>query len=114
MPVNKEDARSFPRISLRAPVRYQLRGEPHYYHSVCENISSGGMSFICNKFVAPLSTLMLEVNVLSRILRPVGKVVWAQPLAHSDRNKLGVQFLQLDNLEKDYLKDFIDMQTGRL
>lgn len=113
MSADKTDARRSPRITLRSPVRFQVRGESKYGHSVCENVSSGGMSFTCNRFIAPAATLMLEFNVLSRALMPAGKVVWAQPLPHSDRNRLGIEFVQLDSTEKNYLDDFIGMQTGR-
>ena len=114
VPIKKEDARLFPRVNLRTPVRFQVRGEPKFNHSVCDNISAGGVGFLCDTFLAPATPMMLEINVLSRILRPIGRVVWSQPLAHSDRNRSGVEFLQLDTQEENYLKDFISMQRGEL
>src|SRR4030042_2164365 len=110
--INKEDARLFPRVDLRTPVRFQVRGEPKFNHSVCDNISAHGIGFLCDRFLAPSTPMMLEINVLSRILRPIGKVVWSQPLAHSDRIRSGIEFLKLDIQEENYLKDFINMQRG--
>jgi len=111
MSVRPEDKRRFPRISLRTPVRCQIRGEHQFDNAISDNISAGGLSFVGNKFIPPSTPVMLEINVLSRILRPVGRIAWSQPLPHSDRNRLGIEFLELDTKESNYLKDFISMQS---
>ena len=67
-----------------------------------------------NKFITPQALIMLELNILSHVLRPVGKVAWASSLSHCDKYRLGIEFLELDPRDKNYLQDFIDMQTGRL
>jgi hypothetical protein len=48
--------------------------------------------------------------VLNRVLRPIGKVAWSVPVAHSNRNQTGIQFVEFDALEKNYLRDFINLQ----
>lgn len=114
MAIKPKDKRCSPRITLRTPVRCQIRGEAEFHNSLCENISLGGLSFVGNKFIVPKTPVMLEVNVLSRILHPVGQVVWSQPLPHSNRNRLGIEFLELDPQENNFLKDFINLQTTRI
>ncbi len=109
-----EEKRIFPRLRLRAPLRYQVRGRPEVSDTVSDDISAGGISFINSKFIAPASLIMLEVNLLSRILKSVGKVAWSSPLPRSDNYRSGIQFLELDSRGKDYLNDFIHMQTGKL
>jgi len=95
-------------------MRYQVRGRPQESDSVISsNISSCGVAFNSNKFLAPQTALMLEIDILSRVLHPIGRVAWCAPLPHSDRNRLGVEFLEIDPLEKNYLEDYIQMQTGR-
>jgi hypothetical protein len=54
---------------------------------------------------------MLEIKLLKRVLRPIGKVAWSTPMAHSYNNQLGVEFLEFDVLERNYLKDFINMRV---
>ena len=108
-----KNKRRFPRIYLRAPIRYQIRGKPEFGHAVCDNISAGGMGFISEQFIPTLTPLMLEIDVLSRILRPVGKVAWSTTLPHSNRNRLGIEFIELNNIERDYLSDYINMRLGR-
>jgi hypothetical protein len=114
MAAGLEDKRRFPRIELKVPLRYQIRGSPEYNNSISDGISLGGISFINNKFIAPLTNLMLEINVLSRALNPIGRVAWSSPLAHSDRYRLGIEFIELGASEKNYLSDYIDMQMGKL
>ena len=110
--IDQKDKRRFPRISLRAPLRYQIRGVPEFNHAICDNISSGGISFTGEQFIPTATTLMLEINVLSRILRPVGKIAWSQSLPHSDRKRLGVEFLELNHVDKNYLSDYLDMHLS--
>jgi len=114
MALDIEARRCFSRISLRAPLRYQVRGKPEAYNAVCDNISKGGLCFNCDKFITPLSTLMLEINLLSRVLKPIGKVAWAQDISRSYTKRIGVEFVEFDPSEKNFLGDFIDLQTNNL
>lgn len=114
MAVNLEEKRRFPRIKLRTPLRYQIGGTTDFNNVVSDNICLGGIGFINNKFVAPKTLVVLEVNILSRIIRPVGKVVHSSYLPHSDKYYLGVEFLEIDLMEKRYIADFIDIQIGKL
>lgn len=109
-----EEKRRFPRIKLKTPLRYQIRGAPDFDNVTTNDISQGGISFVSDKFISPATLLMLEINVLSRILRPIGKVVCAQPLPHSDRNRLGIEFLEFNPEEKNYLQDYVKLRMGQL
>jgi hypothetical protein len=109
-----KDNRRYPRISIDKPLRYQVRGMGGYESAIAENISVGGLGFINNEFISPKTPLMLEINVLSRILRPVGQVTRSFPLPHSSRYYSGVEFLEFNQVEKRYLSDYIDMQTGKI
>lgn len=101
-------------MKLRMPLRYQIRGESGYHNTVSDDISISGIGFIDNEFLAPNTYAMLEFNVLSRVLRPIGRVVRANPLPHSDRYRLGLEFIECSKGEKNYLGDFINMKRGTL
>jgi len=109
-----EEKRNFPRIKIRTPISCQIKNTHEFNNTVCGDISLGGVGFINNKFIAPQTPVELEINILSRILRPRGRTIWATHLSHSDRYRSGIEFLALDLQEKNYLKDFIDMQMGKL
>jgi hypothetical protein len=56
---------------------------------------------------------MLEMNILSKVLTPTGRVAWSSPIAHSDRYRLGVKFIELNPKERDYIGDYIDTRLNR-
>ncbi|MBM3246184.1 MAG: PilZ domain-containing protein [Candidatus Omnitrophica bacterium] len=114
MAVNIEEKRSFPRLKFRANLRYQVRGKPDFTDTVSDDISLGGISFVNSKFMTPANVLMMEINLLSRILRPVAKLAWSEPIPHSNRYRCGTEFIEFDPEEENYLKDFLSMQMGRL
>lgn len=111
-PLKQENKRKFERVGIRTPVRYQVRGEADFDNSVSENISLGGMCFTSNRMLGLTTPVMLEVNVLSRVLHPIGKVVWSSALPRSSRNRLGIEFLEFNSTEKSYLSDYINMRTS--
>jgi len=109
-----EEKRNFPRIKIRIPISCQIKSTHEFNNTVCGDISLGGVGFINNKFIAPQTPVELEINILSRILRPRGRTKWSTHLSHSDRYRSGIEFLELERKEKNYLKDFIDLQIGKL
>ncbi|MFA5145195.1 MAG: PilZ domain-containing protein [Candidatus Omnitrophota bacterium] len=113
MVTNLEDRRRFPRSTLREPIRFQVKGFPQYSNAVTENISIGGLGFLADRFIAPSTQVIMEISVLSHILRPIGKISWSSPLPHSDRNRLGVEFMEMVPEEKGYLSDYLDMKMGK-
>ena len=108
--VGSKENRSSPRINFHSKVHYQLRGKPEFDSAVTSNISCGGMRFSNDKFIPTSTAIMLEINVLNRVLRPIGRIAWSQPVSHSNRSHMGVEFIEFDTLERNYLKEFINMQ----
>lgn len=114
MAVRVENKRRFPRIRIQTPVRYQIRGRPEFTNTIADNISIGGLSFVNARFIGPSTNLNLEINILSRVLNLTARVSWAQPMPHSDRYKLGIEFIELNPVHKNYLSDYIDIQMGKI
>jgi len=108
--VNKSaERRLFPRVNLHTPIRYQIKGESDFDNAVTDDVSVGGLSFISDKFIIPATDLILEINCLSRILKAVGKIVWSYHLPHSDRSRQGVEFIEFDVFELEYLAEYLNM-----
>ena len=112
--IREKEKRIFPRVDFHSKVHYQLRGKPDFDSALTKDISCGGLKFVNDRFIPTLSPIMLEINVLNRVLRPIARVAWSTPLPHSNRNQTGVEFVEFDALEKNYLRDFINMQVSRL
>jgi hypothetical protein len=106
----QKDNRCFPRQEFHSKVRYQFRGRPDFDSGVSKDISCGGLRLVHEQFIPTSTVLMLEINVLNKILRPVGRVAWSTRVAHSHRNQTGIEFVEFNRLEQNYLKDFINMQ----
>ena len=109
---HRENKRRFQRIPLHLPIQYKKRGETQFFNAICDNISSGGMGFVSPAFIPPESLFMLEITILSRALKPIGRVARASTIPHTEKNYLGIEFLELDPQEKSYLKEYMEMQTG--
>ncbi|MDD5431557.1 MAG: PilZ domain-containing protein [Candidatus Omnitrophica bacterium] len=114
MEKQKEEKRRFQRIGLHAPLRYQIRGSTHFDNAISDNISLGGIGFINNLFIAPSNLIMLEIEIAAKILRPVGRVVFSSPMPHSNRNRLGIEFIEIDPAEKNYLSEYINLKLGKI
>ena len=109
MTIKQAERRRFPRINLHTPIRYEIVGEPDFDNAVSDDVSVGGLSFIGHKFIAPTTDIVLEISVLSRVLKVMGKIVWTYRLPHSDRIKFGVEFLEFDPFERNYLSNYLKM-----
>lgn len=110
----EKEKRRFNRVGLRASLRYQIRGSHEFNNAVSGDIGVGGLGFVIDKYIAPSSNLSLQINVLSRILNPIGRVTWIRPLPRSDRYHLGLEFVEFDPGEKKYLSDYVDMHSGKI
>ncbi|MBU0547842.1 MAG: PilZ domain-containing protein [Candidatus Omnitrophica bacterium] len=107
-----KENRCFPRVGFHSQIRYQLRGKPDFDNVLSNDISCGGVRFTSERFIPTSTLVMLEINVLNRVLRPIGKIAWSAPVAHSDRNQTGVEFMEFNAPERNYLRDFVNMQLG--
>ncbi len=112
MSVNWTEKRRSPRISIKAPVRYQIRGKPEANNAISGDISIGGLGFINDRFIAPDNCLNLEINLSPQMINTTGRVVRADSLPRSDRYRLGIEFLELDYQQKQFLSGYISKHTG--
>ncbi|MFA5118242.1 MAG: PilZ domain-containing protein [Candidatus Omnitrophota bacterium] len=109
MALFSREKRQSARIKFSSPLRYQIRGNSVVNNAVGDNISLGGMAFINETGLPRSSTVMLEFNILSQIIKPVGQVIRATPLPHSDRYRLGIEFIEMDPNQKNYLEKYLKM-----
>lgn len=106
---NEESNRRFHRVNLQTPLSYQIRGQGQLNHALSDNVSIGGLSFTNNRFIVPNTCLMLQLNVLSKIVHPIARISRVSSLARSDRYQVGVEFIEFDFQEKKHLVNYIDM-----
>ena len=110
--LQKDNKRRFRRIDLHAPVRYQVRGRPDFGNSISDNISEGGLALNTLNFIPPSTAVMLEISVLSRILRPIARVSWCQPMPHSDNSRVGLEFIEFNAADRNFLSEYINIRPA--
>lgn len=110
---SKNNKRLFPRVGIKGSLRYQVRGTQEYNTTMCEDISEDGVGFMNDRFIAPHTSINLEINSLPRLLQPKGKVVWAAPCPRSDRYRIGVKFMEMESIDKNFLTDYVNMKLNQ-
>ncbi|KPK43003.1 MAG: hypothetical protein AMJ78_00070 [Omnitrophica WOR_2 bacterium SM23_29] len=109
-----KEKRRFKRISVKFPIRYQIRRGGFFAAALTEDLSLSGTRLNADRFFPHGLNLNLELNILSKIINPVGKVIWAQPRPHSDRYQMGIEFIEISPKDKNYLSDFINVRIPEL
>lgn len=110
----ENEKRKFPRLVSDLLLRYQVRGTPQFGNAITKDISVGGVRFAVESYIKPLTDIMLEINILSRTVNPIARVRWTQPLAHSNRYQVGLEFIEIEPMSKNYLSDYLTLKQTNL
>lgn len=111
--IKEEEKRRFPRIRMHNPLSFQIIGSQEICHTISEDVSTGGVGFINNRFIAPETQVTLKINVLSRVLNAIGKIAWAACKPHCDSCRIGIKFTEINTLEQKFLSDYIDLHINK-
>ncbi len=96
------------RYDLEVPVRYYVRGNQSSSGTVTsDNISAGGVGITGQSFIAPATNLMLEFMLAKRCISSIGKVAWVNVSSRSDRYRMGVEFLEMNPVDREYLRKYL-------
>lgn len=72
------------------------------------DFSQGGVRFISDHFIKPQSILKIEL-VLERakkVIKALAAVKWVKPLYDDEQYEVGVEFLDIDSGELQFLKQY--------
>jgi len=96
--IDEQRERKYPRVKETCNVKYHVvegsSMEALQDGGVAVNISGGGMCFAADEALKPGETVAMEMT-LSQLPTPVvslGKVVWCEPSAETDKFDVGVEF----------------------
>ncbi|MFH1577593.1 MAG: PilZ domain-containing protein [Candidatus Omnitrophota bacterium] len=106
-----KDNRNSQRICVKFPIRYQMKRGGFFASALTQNISLSGLKLNADRFFPSGLNFNLELNILSKVIRPIGRVVWSQALPHSDQYQMGIKFIEVNSNDKNYLSDYINMRT---
>ena len=103
-----KEKRKFPRINAKFPIRYQIKRGGFFASALTDDLSLSGARLNADRFFPQGLKLNLELNILSKIINPVGRVIWSDPSPRTNRYRLGIEFIKINSLDKDYLSDYIN------
>ncbi len=111
-PINTaKERRRFRRVNAKFPIWYQMKKGGFFASASTEDVSISGMRLNADRFFPSGLNLKLELNILSKVIKAVGRVVWSRSLPSSGRYQMGIEFIKVDPQEKNYLSDYINMKT---
>ncbi len=110
MIIKQAEKRKYTRMALDLPLRYKIRGQSEFGTSVTKDISFGGLRFSGDRYLKPSAEVMLEINILSKVINPIGRIKWSQHMPHSNRCQVGVEFIELSPGNRNYLAHYMSLK----
>ena len=106
------DRRKFCRVLSDFPIQLQPVPQSRpgkIFNSLTQDVSEGGMKVSSFNFHPVNSRFMLEMLVSDDVepIRSVGRVVWVEQLPYQDSFKLGIEFTDFSEEQKESLVDAI-------
>jgi len=111
MPLQKEEKRRFPRVILKTPLSWQVRGLPEINNASNGDIGIGGIGFVNDKFVAANACVNIQINMAARVINVTGRIANISFLPYSDKYRLGIEFMEFEQKERKFLEDYLKEQT---
>lgn len=107
------EKRRYPRVKTHIPVRYRkLRGGAgsEGSGSLSRDLSTGGVHFRTNEFIAMACRLILELDIpmLAKPIKAISKVAWIRKAGSGDDYEVGNQFLEMSKKDKELISEYVD------
>ena len=108
--------RKFPRVLSDFPIQLQpvpQTNPGHIYNSLSQDVSEGGLSISSFNFHPVNSRFAVEMFVAEDCepVRSLGRVVWIRQLPYQDSYKVGIEFTDFNEEQRDVL---IDVMSANL
>ena len=103
-----QEKRRNSRLNISIPLHYQVRGTREFGNTLTRDISSGGLSFIADRFIKPQTRVVLDVNMPIGSINTIGMVKWTGALSCFDKYQVGLEFIEINPKDKIFISDYID------
>lgn len=105
--ISVNEKRKGERFDIRLPIHYVVKGKRHFGNTITKNLSESGVGIVLDEFIPPSTDIFLEVNLASKAISALGKIVWVKQLPSSYRYKAGIKFAEIDALEKRDISEYL-------
>ena len=96
------------------PVSYSIRGRSQHAATLSKNVSAGGLGLLSDEFVAPRTLLNLQFSVLQKFFSIYARTKWISSVPSSEKYYFGLEFLELQPKDQEYLSDYVKLQEGSI
>ena len=106
-----KERRREPRLILHFPVAYKtnnLFSNSQFQNKMSRDMSNFGIRVVSDNFVASNTYVSLRINIASKVVDTIARVVWSNRVPHSDTYHIGLEFRELDNPKKTFLRNLLN------
>jgi len=102
-----EDKRKEPRTAISFPVACDFLPQRNYFYTVCKDLSNGGIKLITNNFIPRGNLLKINLNLIDKVIDLKAKVMWCNKQRYADRYYTGLEFTDINETNRTYLRGFL-------
>ena len=103
-----EDRRKHPRFNISFPVECKVLPSKGYFYTVTKDLGLGGVKILNNDFVSKGNLFRLDLNIIDKVLNLKAKVAWCNKERASERHLVGLEFVEINKNDRQYLSQFLD------
>ncbi|MFA5060470.1 MAG: PilZ domain-containing protein [Candidatus Omnitrophota bacterium] len=105
----KTDKRQFRRARFNEAVHFQARDAGRSGGCLSCDISETGMKINIDDFVPVHSEMILQTKLanIDTVVDLKGKVAWLQQIPYSDRYYVGVEFTNVDPVQREGIRSYL-------
>ncbi len=112
--MEKREKRLYKRITLSLPINYEIldTDKKELDHTVCKDISEGGLKLIVKKFYPPKTKFLIKIDIpeMNKMITAIAETVWSFNMRFSNRYYNGLRFCDLNTPSKKLLNEYISME----
>ena len=101
------EKRKNPRIDVSFPLECKNLPSRNYFYTVSKDLSLSGTRILINEFIPKDNLLKIHINLIDKVLDLKAKVVWCNKERVSERYSIGVEFVEINDADKDELYCFL-------
>ena len=105
----KNERRENPRIGISFPVACKTLPSRRYFYTVSKDLSLMGVRILSNDFLPKNDFIKLNINLINKILNLKARIIWCSRERVSDRYLAGLEFVEIGDLDRQNLSEFINV-----
>ncbi|MBU1121265.1 MAG: PilZ domain-containing protein [Candidatus Omnitrophica bacterium] len=96
------------RVNVSFPVECNSLSDKSYFYTVSKDLSMSGVKILTNDFLSKNDSVKVKINLIDQVVGVKAKVVWCNKERIADRYCAGLEFVEINNLNKDALEQFLN------